>query len=210
MKKYDGVLQKVHQIEEKYGIKYATPDGSLYKGVRVAYTLAFVWALVMNLLFILGFLTMYLGTENFSDALKYIITVSVCSVVLIAGFVLNRFKLYLTSGILSILSAVLLLPVFATQLTDDLGFLGFKFSFYWRHAVPLLLIVLLMTWLTIIALRSKIKLDKEYKRVVENLFNEYNVSNAKNVSAEQWEEFLSGYNPKDYSNKKAKQKHDEE
>ncbi len=196
MKKYDGVLQRVRAVEEKHGIKYAKTDGKLYISLKFIYSAIGVWTFFMNLFFVLGFLLMYSGTENFASVKNSIITVSVCTGVMVLGYVLNCFKLYLAGGILSVVPTVFLIPLFGGILKDSSGFLGFKLSFYWRHLGPLVAMVILMVWLTVIALRANIKTDRQYKKVTENLFSIYSVGeDAQDMSEEQWDEFLSTYTP---------------
>ncbi len=206
MKKYYGVLQRVRMVEEKNGIRYAKPDGKLYFALKFIYSALGLWTFFMNLFFILGFLLMYSGTENFASVKNSIITVAVCTGVLVLGYVLNCCKLYLAGGILSVAPAVFLIPLFGGILEDSLGFLGYKISFYWRHFGPLALMVILMVWLTALAVRATIKTDRQYKKVTENLFNRYNVSDdGSDVSEEQWDEFLSTYDPADYKKQFKKQ-----
>ena len=60
--------------------------------------------------------------------------------------------------------------------------------------------ILLMVWMTVIAQRAKIKTDRMYKKVTENLFNMYKVTDdeSENISEEQWNDFLQNYNPDEY------------
>ncbi len=199
MKFQDNVLKRVRQIEEKKGIRYAKTDGVLYKTLKVLYTLMFAYTLVMNLLFVLSNFIVYYGNENFASAKVPLVTVATATVLLIAAFVIMRFKNRLwanyASGITSILTAVVLVLTFANLMEDGLGLFGYAFSFYWRHSIPLVLIMLLAVWLTVIAVRANIKTDKQYKKVVENIYAQYNLlAESEQVSEEQWEEFLQNYN----------------
>lgn len=202
MKKFNGVLKRVRALEEKKGIKYAMPDGKLFKTLKVLYVIVFAYTIAINLLFILAmFLKVDLGLAGMSDVFNYILSVSVCSVLIIAGLVLQKFKLYLSAGITSVLPEIFLIPVYAIPLREDIdGFLGLKYSFYYKHGVPLLLMILFMTFMTVIAKRAEIKTDKMYKRVTENLFSMYAVAEgeAENLSEEQWDEFLRNYDPDKY------------
>lgn len=202
MKMYDGVLARAREMEQKRGIKYARTNGKLYKTLKVLYSIIGIWTFFMNLFFVLGFLLMYSNTDSMSKALNPVITVSVCTLGLIAGYVLNCVKLHIPSVILNILSSSFLIAVFAGLLQDTFGLWGYKVSFYWRHLVPILFIVIFSVFLTVIALREKYKTQKLYKKVTENLFDTYNISNDENISEEQWEEFLQNYNPLEKINKK--------
>ena len=84
---------------------------------------------------------------------------------------------------------------------DTLGLFGFKYSFYWRHLAPLVLLVILTVILTAIAVRARVKTEKQYKKVTENLYKLYNVTvgnESDGITDEQWETFLQTYDPTDY------------
>ena len=198
MKMQYNILQRVRQIEEKAGIRYAKADGRLYKTLKVLYVILFAYTMVMNLLYLLGTALVYSGKEVFAEVKNSLIIVVVASIGLVAALVFARFKskiwANITSMVLNLLSCIFLVLTFAQRLTDDLGFLGYKFSFYWRHSVPLLLIVAFSVWFSIIAIRATAKTQKQYKKVVENLYEKYNLaSEIEQFSEEEWEEFLKNY-----------------
>lgn len=202
MKKFDGVLKRVRMLEEKNGIKYADTECKLYKTLKFFYILAFAYTMAINLLFVLAMIIKVdAGLAEKSDVFNYILSVSVCSLLIIAGLILRKCKLNLSAGIISVLPEIFLIPVYAIPLRADFeGFLGLKYSFYWKHGVPLFLMIILMSWMTVIAVRANIKTDRMYKKVTENLFNMYTVAegDAENLSEEQWSEFLENYNPDNY------------
>ena len=189
MKMQESVLKRVRMIEEKHGITYAKTDGKLYKALRVSYTLLFIYTMGINLLFICGMLLTRLGTDNFKSILNSLITVIVCTVLIIAGYVLSFTRFKLVSGILSVLPEIMLVVVF--------GVMGFTPSYFWRHFAPLLILVILMAATTVIAVRARIKTEKQYKKVLDNLYALYSV-NTNDISDEQWEIFLAEYDPTDY------------
>ena len=202
MKKFDGVLQRVRLLEEKRGISYAKPDGRLYKTLKVFATILFVYTFIMNLMFIMSmFLLPMIQDVKLSDVMNLIITVSVCSVLSLVGFILTYCRKYLVGGILTVLPMLFTIPSFALPLADDLnGFLGYKISFYWRHFGPIVITSILVIWMTVIAVRANVKTDRMYKKVCENLFNIFKVSEGEveNITEEQWTEFLANYNPDKY------------
>ncbi len=197
MKMQESVLRRVRTVEEKNGIKYAKTDGKLYKTLRVLYIITFAYTMAINLLFIAGMALVYGGTDNFKNVANSLISVCVCTAVIIAGFVLSFFRFKLAAGIISIVPEIFLIPVFGSVMRDDLGFMGFTVSFFWRHFVPLALLVILMTATTVIAVRAKFKTEKQYKRVTDNLYKLYKQSGA-DITDAQWEEFLKNYDPTDY------------
>ena len=194
MKMQESVLRRVRMVEEKHGITYAKTDGRLYKALRVSYTLLFIYTMGINLLFICGMLITRLGTDNFKGILNSLITVIVCTVLIIAGYVLSFTRFKLVSGILSVLPEIMLVVVFGSIMKDSLGVMGFKVSYFWRHFAPLLILVILMAVTTVIAVRARIKTDK---KVLDNLYALYSL-NSDDISDEQWEAFLEEYDPTDY------------
>lgn len=197
MKMQENVLRRVRAVEEKNGIKYAKTDGKLYKTLRVFYAIVFAYTMVINLLYISGMALVYGGTENFKNVANSLIAVCVCTALIIAGFVLSFFRFKTAAGIISIVPEIFLIPVFGFALRDSLGFMGFKTSFFWRHLIPLVLLIVLIAATTVIAVRAKFKTKKQYKRVTDNLYKLYQ-QNENDISDEQWEEFLRNYDPTDY------------
>lgn len=197
MKMQESVLRRVRMIEEKNGIKYAKTDGKLYKTLRVLYIITFAYTMAINLLYIAGMLLVYGGTDNFKNVVNSLISVCVCTAVIIAGFVLSFFRFKFAAGVMSIAPEIFLIPVFGAVMKDDLGFMGFTASFFWRHFAPLALLVILMTATTVIAVRARIKTERQYKKVTENLYKLYQ-STGGDISDDQWEEFLKEYDPSDY------------
>ena len=197
MKMQESVLRRVRMVEEKHGITYAKTDGRLYKALRVSYTLLFIYTMGIHLLFICGMLLTRLGTDNFKGILNSLITVIVCTVLIIAGYVLSFTRFKLVSGILSVLPEIMLVVVFGAIMKDSLGVMGFKVSYFWRHFAPLLILVILMAVTTVIAVRARFKTEKQYKKVLDNLYALYSL-NSDDISDEQWEAFLEEYDPTDY------------
>ena len=197
MKMQESVLRRVRMVEEKHGITYAKTDGRLYKALRVSYTLLFIYTMGINLLFICGMLVTKLGTDNFKGILNSLITVIVCTVLIIAGFCLSFTRFKLAAGLLSALPEIMLIVVFGALMKDSLGVMGFKVSYFWRHFAPLSILVIVMAVTTVIAVRARIKTEKQYKKVLDNLYALYSL-NSDDISDEQWEAFLEEYDPTDY------------
>ena len=197
MKMQESVLRRVRAVEEKNGIKYAKTEGKLYKTLRVIYIILFAYTMAINLFFVAGTALVYGKTDNFINVQNTVVSVCVCTAVLIAGFVLSFFRFKLAAGIISIIPEILLISVFGSAMKDITGFMGYTVSFFWRHFIPLVLLVIIMTATTVIALRARIKTEKQYKKVMDNLYNIYKQSGT-DITDEQWEEFLKYYDPTDY------------
>lgn len=188
MKMYDNILQKVRLYEEKRGIVYAKTDGKLYKGLKVFYILLFVYTMAMNSIFLLGAVL----SETIFNALKNsVYTVFGLSIMLVVSLVVMRFKNTVWANILwavlNVLSCVGLGFTFGVLLQDVIGF---KASFYWRHLVPLCLMVIVTLALSFVALRAVFRTRKTYKKIIENLYTSYKASEDTVLSDEQWEEVL--------------------
>ena len=54
-----------------------------------------------------------------------------------------------------------------------------------------------MTATTVIALRARLKTEKLYKKVTDNLYEIYH-SSGNNITDGEWEEFLKNFDPTDY------------
>lgn len=192
MKKHLGVLKRVREIEEKRGIEYARTSGKLYKGLKVVHILSASWALLMNLFFLLSLWIVFSGKEKMAELEGLVLTVAVCSLGLILGFVLTCLKINIAGAVSSLVSSVMLIVTYGREMSDVLGFWGFKPSFYWRHLIPLALAIITIIWMVIIAVRERIKTNKLYKKVSEGLYEEFK-KNSENTD-EEWEEFLKNYN----------------
>ncbi len=191
MKKYDGILKRVRELEQKRGIVYARTDGKLCIALKIIYLLIMIFAALMNIFYILGMLL--INSQNMKSVSNSIITVGICTLALIAAIILNRLKLYSASAALTVIPSAFLIPLFAGLMENAAGFLDLNLSFYWRHFAPLTLSVILAVWIAVISLREKKKINIMYKKVEENLYNIYHTS-ANEVSEEQWAEFLENYN----------------
>lgn len=208
MKKYDNIMKRVRFIENKYGIVYAKPDGKLFAVLKIFYLLAACYTLGINLLYIGGMFLMHYGTDDFYLYTNSLITISACTALMLTGSIMLFSKLKISASIISLASLPLMILTFGTALSDDLGFMGFKTSFYWRHFIPMAIMLILLTLMLIIALRAKYKADVQYKRIVTNLYQMYSVRLGKeenSITDEQWEEFLKSYDPRGYKKQFVKQ-----
>ncbi len=203
MKKYESIMKRVREVEEKHGIKYARPDGKLYKGLKISYTLVFIYTLFINLMFIAGMLLVHSGNDSMASVKNYVINAAVCSGVLIIAFIFMCIKKLRVVGLIaSIVPLPFMAIFFGVALKDDLGFLGFKLSYYWRHLGPAVIMFIFIAVMLIIALRAAYKTNKRYKHIVNNLYATYHSDlegegeNA--LTEEQWEEFLKNYDPRGY------------
>ena len=193
MKMYDSVLQRVRMLEEKNGIKYATTDGKLYKGVKIAFIILFAYAMLIKSFY-------FLGSVIANHLELNIVTPAVCTALLVAGFVLVILKQHIIGTAITTASSAILIFTFSGMLVDSYTDRLIP-KFYWAHLIPLLAIVILSVWMTVIAVRAKVKLKNMYNRVVENIYNAYkiNIADGEAVEEEKWEEFLEKFDPTNYN-----------
>ncbi len=194
MKYQNNVLKRVRQIEEKNGINYAKTDGTLYNTLKVIFVIFLAYTLAMNTLFVLGNILLYSSNGNSQIKIDSIITVVTATLFLILNLIIMRFKDYvwsnLATGIINLICPTVLFLTFANLMKDVMGLWGFRDSFYWRHAIPLVFMAVFGVWSAIIALRANLKTGKQYKKVVENIYNQFE---NENHAQEQWDEYLKNY-----------------
>ena len=198
MKLQQNILNRVRKVEEKRGIVYAKTDGKLYKTLKVFYIIFLVYTFIINALFVLSNFMVYYGTDSFKGLKKPIITVICGTFCFIASLFVLRFKdkiwANIATLILNLLPSLLTVLVYANLMEDSLGLFGYKYSFYWRHSVPLALIAVFAIWLSVLALRANIKTKKQYKKITETLYNQYHISEEnEQLSEEEWQEFIENY-----------------
>ncbi|MBQ4119445.1 MAG: hypothetical protein IJD45_03555 [Clostridia bacterium] len=190
MKLYDNILEKVRIYEDKWGITYAKPDGKLYKFVMVFYVLALIFSIAMNLFFALG-ISM---SETLLSTMKAPLYTSLILIItLIAAIVLTKFKKSIVAAICSFainaLSCVGLVLTFAPLLENEIG--GYKASFYWRHLVPLCILLVVNFAINFIALRANIKTRKVYKKIVDNAYaKNHTLIEEDGLDNDEWDEIL--------------------
>lgn len=198
MKKYAGVLKRVYELESKKGINYVSTNGKLYKGLKIFYIIAFIYTMAINALFVLAMSIVMSDVPNSSNFVNEVIFVSICSALIIAGLVVLRFKKHLVFGLLNFIPEVFLMFMYANILRDDFeGLWGLKYSYYYKHGIPLLLMALLVVGMTLVALNEQRIVNKDYKKVVENLYSKFleEEGNKETVSEEKWAEYLKNYDP---------------
>lgn len=213
MKKYDGVVLRAQMLEYKKGIDYAKPETRLYKWLRALYTVVFAYTFVINLFFVLGMiLQVDAGARTMEQVSKNIYVVSIATAVALVGVILSYCKLHIAADILCIAALPVTLFVFAPLLESDVypleGWFGYKESFYWRHFIPVVVLVIFAVWMLIIVIRAKVLFSRTYKKVCDDLFKVYKSELGENEieSESSWEEYLKNFHPDDYKIEKGKNK----
>lgn len=199
MKYYQGILDRVRILEHKNAIFYAKTDGKLYKALKWLYILAFAYGGFNVLAFVLGVMIKYGG--HLSDFTIELLTPGISLILMLAGFVLLLKKVHIVATALNSIPSCVMIFFFRNRLIDEFSADNSVFpQYYWRHLVPLLLIILLSMWMCGIALRAEYKTKTLYIKVTENLYNLYkvNVESGEELTEEEWDTFLKKYDPLNY------------
>ena len=199
MKMNETILAQVKRSEEKYNIRYAKKDGSLYGGFRVAYLVSYIYAAVFAAFVILGIWF----NDEISTNLNTVYTIGAFLVLGLLGAVFNGFRIPLGTALCSIPVSVWTVICFGKLLIDPAGLLGLNGKFYWAHLLPILVMCVSAAAMLIIDLRARYILKKGYEKISERLYAEYS-AHAENLSEEEWEQFLNNYDPRPKKMKKEK------
>ena len=196
MKKYESVLKRVDFIENKFGIYYAKTDGLLYKSLKFIFSLAFIYSFAINVISIAGTALWISEGDYIADFQNFLIAVSIFAMISLVGAILVWCKVDITGTAVSFSSAPFLLFIFGKKLVDSVGIGPFKASFYWRHAIPLGILLVVSLWMLIIAVRAHIKRNKRYKQILKQVYEIFKLENPDNISHDDWEEFVEKYDPR--------------
>lgn len=200
MKKNELISARVAQYQNKRGIRYATIDGTLYKFLKILYILLFACNFVFNSFYLLVKLISYdSGTAGLSGDYGFI-TVSVCTVLLIAGLVLTLIRKtrwvgrFLSMAALCTAAVVLAKVILGSSSASDFDttiFLGIPLYFYLRHGIPALLGVLTLLWMTLIDVLAIVRCNRLYRRLEDELYRQFR-SQTGEPTDENWQSFLAG------------------
>ncbi len=203
LKKYDNILKRVEQVEYKLGVSYAKTKGKLYGGLWKANLIGVIYLFVINALVVTSTLMNKAAgiAYNVKFSNLHIVLICVFTVLPIAGLVLSKLKLEIIGSALSFVS----IPYFCFLYikvcisSDGEGLFGLIKLFYIRHLPSIMIILITASVMLFIAIREKIKVNRMYKRIIENLYKNYadkKKSEDKEVSDEDWKDFIKHYSPK--------------
>lgn len=194
MKFNENILKRTREKQYKAGIKYSEKDGKLYNLLKVFYILAMAFALVMNLMYVIGIL-LFIDDPLFSSQIDTAIVVSVISAFLIAGLVISKYNdniiIAFIFGGVNFLCALISILFFKNILTDDTVLGGLDVDFYWRHLAPNVIMAFCALGMVLIILTAYFKTKKAYNKILEIIYEEYNLL-PENEKPE-WEDFASNY-----------------
>ena len=194
MKKNANILECVEKYKYKYGISYAIDGGRLVSTLSVISYFVWIYTIFMTALFIISTSFMLsVGSADFNYIANSFSTICIGAAVMIAGAVLYLCKQKILGAAATIVAQPVMVMAYFHITRNSAGILNM--SFYWRHAVPAVILFGLSLWIVIVLIRAKIKTNKLYDMLVEGLYKQYGKNDGETLTETEWDEFLTQYNP---------------
>ena len=194
MKKNANILECVEKYKYKYGISYAIDGGRLVSTLSVISYFVWIYTIFMTALFIISTSFMLsVGSADFNYIANSFSTICIGAAVMIAGAVLYLCKQKILGAAATIVAQPVMVMAYFHITRNSAGILNM--SFYWRHAVPAVILFGLSVWIMIVLIRAKIKTNKLYDMLVEGLYKQYGKNDGETLTETEWDEFLTQYNP---------------
>lgn len=193
MKKNPNILEYLEKYKYKYGISYAQEGGKLVKTLSIITIILWVYSFFMLALTILSFsLNFSIGKTSYAEMGNVFITTIVCSVAMLAAAVLFFCKQKIVACIVFIVAETFVVLTYEPISVYGMGYVA---GFYWKYAVPAILLVLFAAILLFILIRARVKTNKLYNMLVEGLYKQYGTRDGEKLTDAEWQEFLTQYNP---------------
>lgn len=214
MKYIKNIENRVRAAEKRAAVFYAKTDGKLYKWLKILYVISMLFATATSLLYVAARASrlqelnkLNIDILNSSDIEKVktsIITVGLCSLVWVIAVILIRFKAEVVSALLTLCAGTVSCAslIAASQGTAQFNE-GINDNFWYRHFVPLIIAVFFIIWMVILKLRAELLFRRAYTNMVNRIYEEYH---CEDLSEEQWENFLSNYDPRAEEEKRKRKK----
>lgn len=166
--KYDkDLLKKAFDYQYKRGITYQRTDGTMYKAVRTFQIVSFVYLIAFQLILLLA---LWLVPND--NPAHYLQNTLISFTLFIAAFVVMFFKLNLTALILNCVGFALKISPLIPLLILNSGAVDIQPVFYWQHLIPMIMAFIGSLWLTIITLKERYIIKRDYKIVAEKNYKE--------------------------------------
>ncbi len=220
----NNILQKLHEKEARAGIIRLSPDSGIARTARVVYIISSVLVMILNLLYIisaninkeLALLNNansgYVKAEDDIAAIhNSIVFVSIMALLLAVGFVMFLCRLHWPSLVLSSVPSALLCIHYAQRMAHSLSISDtvFSASYLWdyifRFLLPLLLVLTSSLIACIISIRFWQQERRAYTDFVNRLYSTY-ADRFYNLTDQEWDKFLSEYEPPQKQKLKRSQK----
>ena len=202
MERNANILKYVEKYKHKYGISYLDKNSSAVKKIVTAIKVFLIYIVIflpiMEWSLLLNAQKVAHTTDNFSFAsINKSTYAAEFYIILVSIFVLFALLFFIKKRKALSVIALLVLPIanvcFATCTENRNGF-GYKPAFYFL-TVPAVITSLLIIALLFILIRAHLKTKKLYDMIVSGLYKQYGNTDGVKMSDQEWEEFLSSYNP---------------
>ncbi len=195
MKKNANILEYVEKYKYKYGISNVSDNKRIMNVLTVLGAICWCYAFFMAMIFIIGTsMQIKLGFVDFDFFKNSFYSIITGTVLMVASAVLLCCRQKLIACIVGIISQPVMVIAFSHLMRDPIGDL--KLSFYWRHAIPAVLLVLFAVIILFFLLNGIVKDNKLYNMLVEGLYKQYGTRDGEKLTDDEWNEFLSNYKPK--------------
>ncbi len=198
--KNQNILSYVHIAWMRRGENFTKPDSRIAKALNFTYLIFAFFVTIINLIFIIG-TSMVAKNAQSGNALTNLhngtVTVAVFTVLPILCCFLFKSKKYIPAICAVLLNAALcifLLVFFYGELNDGQDLLGLTAVYVFRHAISLVVLLVSGSWLGAILIRFNYIENRDYNKMVDNLYRIYS-SQYTELSSVQWEEYLDTYAP---------------
>ena len=190
MRKYQAIIDRVEQYEQKRGIAYLKSNGKFFNFIKSCFIIVFAYSSIINLLAVLSW-ALRINNDTFGAIANAFYTTLVCLIINVAGFVLVFTKVKLYGIIIQILPTVFSLITYAPLLEDATQKFGYKLIFFTRHLIPSVIIIILLLIMFFVIIFEKVKYLKSYRKVETIVYAEYE-EYRKNNDDISWEDYLKG------------------
>ena len=207
MKKNANILLRMHTKEARAGITRTSPDHTLGTVAKVFYIIAFIWTMIFNLLYLVatafttaadleslgGVSQLSVAQQDEYFAIRAsLIFVGIGSAMLIAALVCLIKKWCFVALPLSVIPAVTLCFHFAVRM--DINLYTITLNYILFHLVPLLLLTISAAVYCAMGIAFTVSENRAYTRFVDAIYRN-NSADFDNMTEEEWDAFLSSYDP---------------
>lgn len=193
MKKNANILKYLEKYKYKYGISYADEGSKPVKILSVITSIVWVYSFFMLAITILSFsLNFSAGITDYAQMGGVFVSTIICTVAMLAAAILFGFKQKIIACIIAIIAEVFVVITYEPISVYGMGYVA---GFYWKYAVPAAVFVLFAAILAFVLIRAKVKTNKLYNMLVEGLYKQYGTQDGEKLTDDQWQEFLTRYNP---------------
>ncbi len=193
MKKNENILNYVESYKKKYGIKYLDENSIKFKVLNNLMSIAWIYSFFFMAFSILSFSANFKhDVLNFSDFKKVYLTTIACAVVMVAAAAFYVCK----RRIIGLIAVIVVQPFFVlTYKPMNVYGMGYKAKYYFSYLAPAIVVVLFAGILLFILIRAIVRDNRLYDQIISELYKQYGTKNGEKLSEEEWQEFLSNYDP---------------